>query len=215
MPVVFGERPRVIRTFLADAGSRGIAVGFPVGIHFAYDAEKARLVSAWRGDFLDASGAWAGRGGNVSEGRGETEWAAPTKWPEEWPVLLGGAVDDARSKGFCVEDLDPLELVHRFDGYRLEPDGTPVFHSTIGGTWAGAEARVEERWIPHATPEPGFLRRFRIEGLPPDVAVLVYPGPDARLVRLAGATEAAEKPSTGHQVLTTGGPVEIELEVTL
>jgi mono/diheme cytochrome c family protein len=214
MPVLVGERPRVMRTFLEDAGSRGIAVGFPVGIHFAYDAEACRLVSAWRGDFLDASGAWAGRGGTVAGGRGPTVWAAPKEWPEKWPLLLNG-VRKPEDLVFCLEQLDPLELRHHFDGYRIEPDGTPVLLSTIGSNWAKTYARVEESWSPHAVPEPGFLRRFRIDGLPKDFSVLVYPGPKARLVRLGGAKQAVETPKDGYQILSTGGPVEIDVEVSL
>ena len=62
LQVPLGERPIVLRTFLENAGPRGIAVGFPVGVHFGFDAAGVRLAEVWRGEFLDAAGAWAGRG---------------------------------------------------------------------------------------------------------------------------------------------------------
>lgn len=118
-----GERPRVVRTFLDDAGARGIAVGYPVGVHVAYDAGDARFVSAWEGDFLDASGAWSARGGNVSGGRGPTIWEAG-----DGPALVvtRGAEPDAST-------LDAWRAARRFVGYRLAPDGTPTFYTDADG----------------------------------------------------------------------------------
>src|SRR5262249_6169169 len=49
MILAVGDRPKVFRTFLERAGSRGIAVGNPSGLHFAFDAERIQLVEAWQG----------------------------------------------------------------------------------------------------------------------------------------------------------------------
>ena len=45
-------RPRVFRTFLPEAGARGIAVGLPIGLHYAFDAERCFVTDVWRGEFL-------------------------------------------------------------------------------------------------------------------------------------------------------------------
>jgi mono/diheme cytochrome c family protein len=93
LEVVVGDKPIVLRTFLEQTGPRGIAVGYPNGLSFAYDAGNARLVDAWKGPFLDASGPWAERGGNNADGQGPKVWQAPPgpplvfgALPEEWPT---------------------------------------------------------------------------------------------------------------------------------
>ncbi|MGE3108018.1 MAG: c-type cytochrome [Phycisphaerales bacterium] len=161
-----GSRPVVMRTFLKDAGSRGIAVGFPESqgaIHFAFDAEKVRLVDAWQGAFLNASGAWAGRGGNVTGGQGGAIWSAPDgpaiviadKPPQTWPTLTG------RDAGY------------RFKGYRLDENGVPTFdyEITLPNT---SVVLVSERFEP--APDKMIKRTFRVSGLPGGSSVWVRAG---------------------------------------
>ena len=57
------DRPELLRTFLPEAGSKGIAVGYPGGCNLAFSADQCRLAYAWAGNFLDASPVWANRGG--------------------------------------------------------------------------------------------------------------------------------------------------------
>ena len=103
-------------------------------MHVGYDAGAARFVSAWEGDFLDASGAWAARGGNVSGGRGPTLWEA-----DDGPALIVTTSmrepdDDA---------LDAWSESRRFAGYRLDSTGVPTFFSE-GDTGP----RIGERLVP-------------------------------------------------------------------
>ncbi len=155
-----GDEPRVLRTFLEGAGSRGIAVGFPVGVHFGFDAEAVRLVDVWQGDFLDASGAWAGRGGNVAGGTGPRVWAAPAGLP----VRLGAS----------GEELDfeatGKEAGARFRGYRVDKAGEPTFLYEVDG------ARVAERWTPRAAPTVGFTRRFEITEIVAEDVIWIFGG---------------------------------------
>ncbi|MBL8764544.1 MAG: c-type cytochrome [Phycisphaerae bacterium] len=154
------DRPIVLRSFLRDAGSRAIAVGFPAGIHFAFDADAVRLVEAWKGEFLDASGSWANRGGTELSGQGTVSWRAPAGpgivvaaiRPDPWPNQTG------RSAGY------------RFHGYAVDRSGVPTFRYSIEQGGAAAErfgnrtpVSVEER----AEPGPGgILRRtFTVTGL--------------------------------------------------
>jgi mono/diheme cytochrome c family protein len=55
------KRPLLIRTFMKEAGTHAIAVGFGQKVHFALDAEVVRPAQAWRGRFLDAHGTWFDR----------------------------------------------------------------------------------------------------------------------------------------------------------
>lgn len=161
-----GSRPVVMRTFLRDGGSRGIAVGFPDSlgaIHFAFDAEKVRLVDAWQGTFLNASGAWAGRGGNVTGGQGSGLWSAPNgpaivigeKAPTTWPTLSG------RDAGY------------RFKGYRLDDKGFPTFEYDVKVS-EQATAHVMERFEP--TADKKIKRTFEIKGLPKGASVWLRNG---------------------------------------
>ncbi len=59
-PIVFG-------TFFRDASARTFCVGHPELVHAAFDAEHTRLVKAWRGEFMEASGTWHARAGALED----------------------------------------------------------------------------------------------------------------------------------------------------
>jgi cytochrome c2 len=116
------ERPIVQRAFLNGAGPFAILVGFPGGVNLAYNGDTGQPARMWRGRFFDAYSTWFVR-------------AAPFEDPlgtdvHDWPSGEPGSVD-------------------RFQGYRLEPDGSPVFLLKIGG------AEVSE----HFSARDGTLRR--------------------------------------------------------
>ncbi|MDB9741369.1 PA14 domain-containing protein, partial [Akkermansiaceae bacterium] len=52
------ERALVHRNFVYDAGSRGLVVGFPEKLNFAFSTSDLNLVYLWQGDFIDAGKAW-------------------------------------------------------------------------------------------------------------------------------------------------------------
>ncbi len=140
-----GAKPLVHRGFLEHAGSRGIAVGLPNGLNYSFDAQSLRLVDVWRGSFLNASGSWAGRGGNPLRGRGEVLWEAP----EGLALQLGEDIQpDAGRPGKGA----------RFGGYSLDVDGHPTFLYHLAGfdirervtLTTGAQVTLE-RWFEIAT----------------------------------------------------------------
>ena len=49
----------LLRTFMEGVGTHAIAVGYPEGVHAAFDALKIRFFLVWRGRFLDAESTWA------------------------------------------------------------------------------------------------------------------------------------------------------------
>jgi mono/diheme cytochrome c family protein len=164
LSIKVGDRPVVFRTFLKDAGSRGIAVGYPSGLHFAFDAERARLVDAWRGDFLDASGAWKGRGGQITGGRGGIVWTAP-----KGPVVLVSAPPGGPPSGA------ERDVPRRFKGYAIDARGVPTFRYAI----ADAGVEVEERFEP-ARGGMAVLRTFTVHGVPDGGTVWLNAGPGVR-----------------------------------
>jgi len=179
-----GARPVIMRSFLKEAGSRGIAVGFPEtmgGLHFAFDAERVRLVDAWQGSFLNASGAWAGRGGNVTGGQGSAYWTAPAgpsivigAQPKEWPTQSG------RDAGY------------RFKGYRLDENGFPTFEYDV--TLADKKVvRVAERFEPLA--DKRIKRTFEIRGVPSGSQIWLRAGRGA--IENTSIMNVAEVKTTG------------------
>ncbi|MDQ3625209.1 MAG: PA14 domain-containing protein, partial [Verrucomicrobiota bacterium] len=62
IPLTVGKEPIVYRNFIAGAGNRGIAVGYPGGINIAWNAEEMNLALLWRGAFMDAARHWKSRG---------------------------------------------------------------------------------------------------------------------------------------------------------
>lgn len=158
-----GDRPRVMRTFMKNAGSRGIAVGYPEamgGVHFAFDAEAVRLVEAWRGDFLDASGAWANRGGTIVGGQGGRVWSAPKglalvvgTQPKAWAETTG------REAGL------------RFRGYTLDERGIPtIMYDMPRNDGSARGISVRERFEPTGAATEGrpagIRRAFEVSGIP-------------------------------------------------
>lgn len=102
------DAPIVFRTFMESAGLHAIAVGFPEGVHVAFDAEEVRWSLAWRGRFLDAEGTWDDRFAPLAKplGTNVMTWPAGTE--------VGG------------------ERI--FKGYRIDPRGVPTFlyHTDLG-----------------------------------------------------------------------------------
>ncbi|MEQ1858665.1 MAG: c-type cytochrome [Chthoniobacteraceae bacterium] len=114
--------PVVFRTFMEDVGMQTIAVGFPQGLHVAFDAKTVRLALAWRGAFLDAEGTWEER-------------AAPLAAP------LGKDVAKLAQAAQFTEKADAHTI---FGGYRLDARGVPTFLYRVGAT------EVEDRVEPDA-----------------------------------------------------------------
>lgn len=100
------DRAIVQRAFLHGAGPQAILAGFPGGVNLAYNGETGQPARMWRGRFFDAYSTWFVR-------------AAPFEEP------LGTDILDWPS--------EPQTPAIRFRGYRLEPDGSPVFLLETGG----------------------------------------------------------------------------------
>ncbi|MCD0462221.1 c-type cytochrome [Roseiconus lacunae] len=97
------DRPIVLRTFMKEAGTHAIAVGFPEGVHYAFDAERLRFAVAWKGRFLDAQGTWYER-------------FTPPADP------LGESVVVFDEEGLLSEQIRQKPT---FQGYRLSGNGIP------------------------------------------------------------------------------------------
>jgi len=101
------ERTIVQRTFMEGVGTHAILVGFPSGVHVAYDGKNARPALAWKGKFFDAYNTWFSRFAPFEKPPGDSI----VKWPA--PSASTSNV--------------------RFDGYRLDAQGVPTFLLSVGG----------------------------------------------------------------------------------
>jgi hypothetical protein len=64
------DRPLIYRNFLEGLSPRGIAVGFPERVHYAWDAEHMTVRLIWHGAFIDAAKHWVGSGTGQSGSAG-------------------------------------------------------------------------------------------------------------------------------------------------
>lgn len=108
------------------------AVGYPEGINFAFDQNNGSVMKIWKGDFLDASTMWLGRGGgNLSLN-------------EDSAVILGDAPSIALLNE--TDDAWPDSLQERtnyiFNSYRFEEDGYLTF------SYQFDQINIEEQMFP-------------------------------------------------------------------
>lgn len=133
------NRPIVLRSFMRDAGTHAIAVGFPELIHYSFDSEKIRLASAWKGRFIDARGTWFERFTPPAEPLGQSL----VRFPKGQPFAL--------MAGDKTRWPDQVDL-YQFEGYRLDATGVPTF------LYQFANWQIEERLEPMG--KDGLRRRW-------------------------------------------------------
>ncbi|MEM8670739.1 MAG: c-type cytochrome [Planctomycetota bacterium] len=109
------DRPIVLRTFMQDAGTHAIAVGFPRGIHYAWDSETCRLALAWKGSFMDARSTWFERFAPPTSPLGESIVRLPTGVHKQ-----GSSIDESNNGK------------PKFRGYKLDAGGVPTLMYQIG-----------------------------------------------------------------------------------
>lgn len=139
-------QPIVFRTFMEGVGTHAIAVGFPQGVHAAFDAERFRWALLWRGRFIDAFGTWQDR-------------AMPPAKPMGDSVLkLDRAVPLARLKN--PSDTWPTDQQgYELQGYQIDKQGIPTFRYRTDGL------EIEDRLQP-AKDGKSLERTVRLKGDP-------------------------------------------------
>lgn len=170
--VAVKDRAEVLRTFMPDAGSKAIAVGYPGYVSIAFSADQCRTAYAWNGNFLDASPVWNNRGGAPAKLLGQKFWTAPAGHPwaltgdkQQPPDFLGRATHPAFGLPMPLEPARLYDgpMAVKFDGYSLDKDGRPTFRYRLDESFKGPELAVAE------TPAPlkgllanGLARKFEL-----------------------------------------------------
>jgi mono/diheme cytochrome c family protein len=167
--LIVTDTPLMARAQIPDPAGLivyGVAVGFPEGINYAFDAQNVMFRTAWRGGFLDMGGDWDGRGGNPVKPLGQRFYSQATA-----PLRIGSVDGDAS---------------RTYEGYELK-EKVPTFIYRVG------DAEVRERIT--ALPEGqgvGLVRTFEVE--PHGKKVYYVASDDAKvtLTPSAGEFEPAE-----------------------
>ncbi len=122
------DMPRTYRGRSQVAGFRGIAVGYPGGLNYAFNAQTGTLSAIWQGEFVSVRWDGQGAGGFNPLGRpiklaqdvsfcklldNEAAWPMRPRMDEENPVN--------------PDPLYPRNHGYRFLGYVLDQNATPTF----------------------------------------------------------------------------------------
>lgn len=139
--------PRVYRGRSRVAGFRGVAVGFPEGLHYAFDANNGALAALWRGDFVSVN--WNGQGaGDFNPRARAVELARDV-------ALLEGVERDApwplkpvktEEEPVNPDPTYPRQYGYRFRGYQLAADGVPTLRYSMSAV------DVSDRAVPEVEP---------------------------------------------------------------
>ena len=149
LPTVQGEAV-IYRNFIAGAGTRAIAVGYPESVNLAFDANAMRLALLWQGAFMDGARHWSGRGQGFQGPAGY----ALLKLPESRAFAFLESKEAAWPKladhGRATEQ--------RFLGYQRDKKRRPAFLYQIG--------EVKVRDFPSGGQDvlPYLVRSYELEG---------------------------------------------------
>lgn len=114
--LVVRDEPVLLRTFIAESSTRSIAVGLPGGVSYVFDAEQCRVRFAWRGEFLDVTPVWTGRGGGQAKVLGTKFFTAPAGQPLR--IANADSEPAVKFRGY--------RLVEKFPEFQFDVDGVPV-----------------------------------------------------------------------------------------
>jgi mono/diheme cytochrome c family protein len=145
---------RTYRGRSSIAGFRGIAVGHPGGLNFAFNANTGTLSAVWLGDFVSVRWDGQGSGGFNASGRAVTlaQDVSFCRLPDlgsAWP--LRPHMDEENPVN--PDPTYPRNHGYRFRGYHLDENSIPTFR------YASGDVLIEDRSEVDTTGEHPVLRR--------------------------------------------------------
>lgn len=124
--LVVTDQTRTYRGRSEVAGYRGIAVGFPGGMNYAFNANNGALSAIWTGKFVSVG--WRGQGSGNFIPKSPViplpqDVALLTKLPDAWPLR------PIRTKEAPVnpDPTYPSQHGYRFQGYSIGEKDVPTF----------------------------------------------------------------------------------------
>lgn len=157
--LVVGDQAITRRGRSRVAGFRGIAVGLPEKICYAFNAETGTLSAIWQGEFISVN--WSGQGsGDFQPASQPITLAQDVSFltlsddQQPWP-LLPVMTKEARTN---PDPLYPKNLGYQFRGYSLDESAIPTFMYRSGGI------NIQDRSIAGGSAErQQLLRTLRFE----------------------------------------------------
>ncbi|MBK9386873.1 MAG: c-type cytochrome [Planctomycetes bacterium] len=188
-----GSEAVLLRRSVQNTGKRGISVGLPLGVHYAFDAERLALRQIWWGRFLEASGVF------TSQGSGE---ARPLGEPR---VLLpeGPAIAELASPESAWPSATRRELGQRWLGYELDAAQRPTFRYVCAEVEV-ADALLDRGAAPPAT-KPSLQRTLRFTSTAPRTLQLLV----ARAERIEESTAELWKIGSDLRVRAKPGALRV------
>lgn len=148
------DAPRTYRGRSSVAGYRGIAVGYPGGVNFAFNAQTGTLSALWSGDFVSVR--WDGQGaGGFQPAARAVELAQDVSFvrlPDQdspWPLRPRTTEEEPINP----DPFYPRNHGYRFGGYQLDGASVPSF------LYASGAVEIVDRCEAEITPERVVLRR--------------------------------------------------------
>ena len=147
------DQTRTYRGRSEVAGYRGIAVGFPGGINYAFNARNGAFSSVWIGKYVSVG--WRGQGsGNFNPASPSIQLAQDvaflTELPETWPL----APIRTKENPVNPDPTYPAQHGYAFQGYTIGEKGIPTFRYLCG------EIEIEDTTITVGGDKPTGLRRM-------------------------------------------------------
>lgn len=148
------DTARTYRGRSSVAGYRGIAVGFPQKLSYAFNAETGTLSALWRGEFVRVDRGGQGSGGfhpaskHVALAQDVSFYRLPdeqTPWPLR-PVMTKEAPVNP-------DPLYPKNRGYQFKGYYMDEASIPTF------TYRSGDIEIEDRSIVESGSDKGRLLR--------------------------------------------------------
>ncbi len=150
------DRVRVYRGRSRVAGFRGLAVGFPGGLNYAFNLENGALSAIWKGGYVSAN--WRSQGAgdfNPSERSiplaQDVAFLLPKDSGGKWPLKPVMTKENPENPN----PLYPKNLGYAFRGYALGKDGNPTLRYRCG------EIGIEDRF--EAKSEKVLSRTFNFD----------------------------------------------------
>ncbi|MFM7070603.1 MAG: hypothetical protein ACKO38_02275 [Planctomycetota bacterium] len=144
--IVVDDTAKIHRGRSRVAGYRGIAVGLPGRLNYAFNAETGTLSAIWQGDFVSVN--WSGQGsGNFNPATDPVSLAQDVSFAllvdekEPWP-LLPVMTQEARTN---PNPLYPKNVGYQFLGYHLGESEIPTFQYRSGSIEIEDRSTVVER----------------------------------------------------------------------
>lgn len=150
--LIVTDETRTYRGRSEVAGYRGIAVGYPGGLNYAFNAQTGAFSAIWSGKFVTAG--WRGQGsGNFIPASPSVQLAQDvaflTDLPEVWPLKP----QRTKEKPVNPDPTYPSQHGYAFKGYSMGEKGVPTFRYLCG------EVSITDTAVTTGGKAPTALRR--------------------------------------------------------